>query len=375
MAQSDVIKIFISYTTINIMSISYSMCWEDPLVLNKALRVKKSDKVLSIVSGGENIFALLLKNPKQIIGIDLKKEQIYLTKLKIEAMKNLNYEEFVRFLGFKDSHSRISVYHELKKDLTKEEISFWNQNVDVIKKGIVHSGKLEKYLNSFRKLALPIIISKKNMKRFLNLSSKEAQVAFYDKYWNTRRFKFLFKMFFSKKGLKSGRDKKYFEFSDKGNISSHYLKRVEHALKNIPIKTNYFMQYLLTGTITTPFEGHPYLDKDNFQSIKEILKKDKLRLIHSDVKGYLLRENKQKFSKFNLSDIFESQTIEEYQELLKAISQCSSDNGIACYWNNLAKRDEHKNIKKIRKNKSLSRKLYGLDRVHFYSNFIVEDIN
>ena len=92
------------------MSISYSMCWEDPLVLNKALRVKKSDKVLSIVSGGENIFALLLKNPKQIIGIDLKKEQIYLTKLKIEAMKNLNYEEFVRFLGFKDSHSRISVY-------------------------------------------------------------------------------------------------------------------------------------------------------------------------------------------------------------------------------------------------------------------------
>jgi len=351
------------------------MCWEDPLILKKALRVEKSDKVLSIVSGGENIFALLLKNPKQIVGIDLKKEQIYLTKLKIEAIKNLNYEEFVRFLGFKDSHSRISVYHKLKKNLTKEEISFWNHNINAIKKGIVHSGKLERYLNSFRKFALPVIISKKNLKQFLNLSSKEAQVTFYDKYWDTKRFRFLFKMFFSKKGLKSGRDKKYFKFSDKGNISSHYLKRVEHALKNTPIKTNYFMQYLLTGTIRTPFVGHPYLDKNNFKSIKEILKKDKLRLIHSDVKGYLLKENKQKFSKFNLSDIFESQTMDEYKELLTVISQCSSNKGIVCYWNNLARRDEHKSIKEIKKDKSLSKKLYELDRVHFYSNFIVEEIN
>lgn len=357
------------------MGISYSMCWEDPMVLSKALRVKKSDKVLSIVSGGENIFALLLKNPKQLVGVDSKKEQIYLTKLKIEAIRNLNYEEFVSFLGFKDSNSRISIYYNLKKNLTKEEISFWDHNVNAIKKGIVHSGKLERYLNSFRKFALPVIISKKNIKQFLSLSSKEAQVAFYNKCWDTKRFRFLFKIFFSKKGLKSGRDKKYFKFSDEKNISSHYLKRVEHALKNIPIKTNYFMQYLLTGTTKTPFEGHPYLDKNNFKLIKELLKKGKLKLVHSDVKSYLLKESKQKFSKFNLSDIFESQSMKEYHELLELISQCSSDNGIICYWNNLTKRDKHKKIKGIKKDKSLSKKLYGLDRVHFYSNFIVEDIN
>ena len=44
--------------------ISYSQCWEDPDVLIEGLNISEKDTVLSIASGGDNTFAMLLKNPK-----------------------------------------------------------------------------------------------------------------------------------------------------------------------------------------------------------------------------------------------------------------------------------------------------------------------
>ena len=88
------------------MGILYSMCWEDPEVVISALNISKKDSVLSIASGGENIFAILLKNPKRLIAIDNNKHQMYLTKLKAFAIKELNFEEFVEFIGIKKSKRR-----------------------------------------------------------------------------------------------------------------------------------------------------------------------------------------------------------------------------------------------------------------------------
>jgi len=113
------------------MAISYSMCWEDPLILLKALNISNRDNVLSIVSGGENLLAILLKNPNKLIGIDIKKEQIYL----------------------------------------KNEIDYWFNNLNLIEGGIIHCGKFERYLSKFRRYCIPLIISKKKVSKFLSLNS------------------------------------------------------------------------------------------------------------------------------------------------------------------------------------------------------------
>ena len=63
------------------------MCLEDPHILLQAVDISNEDDVLSIVSGGENLVAILLKNPRSLLGIDINIEQIYLVKLKIAAIK------------------------------------------------------------------------------------------------------------------------------------------------------------------------------------------------------------------------------------------------------------------------------------------------
>ncbi|MAG47166.1 hypothetical protein CL617_01050 [archaeon] len=355
------------------MGINYSMCWEDPEVLNRALDISNKDDVLSIVSGGENLFAILLNNPRNLIGIDINKEQIYITKLKIAAIKTLNFEEFIQFLGFNTCENRLSLLDKIKVNLTKEEIDYWEDNRSFITDGIIHCGKFERYLERFRKYFLPLIISKKGINQFLRLGSLENQEEYYEKYWDTWRFRLIFRLFFSKKGIKKGRDEEYFNYSKKENISNHYFMKTKYALTKIPIKTNYFMQYILTGKILAPFKYHPYLDKDNFQLLKRSV--NKIKFINRSVNEYIKEQSDNKFSKFNLSDIFELNSQNEYEDLMEEIARLSKENGKICYWNNLVPRFKHIKNKNLIMDNFTSNNLHSKDRVHFYSRFILEDIN
>jgi S-adenosylmethionine-diacylglycerol 3-amino-3-carboxypropyl transferase len=355
------------------MGILYSMCWEDPEVLNDALDIKNEDKVLSITSGGENVFAILLKNPSKILAIDINKEQIYLTKLKIAAIINLNFCEFAQFLGFKDCKDRISLFNKVKEDLSDYELEYWNNNLKYIKNGIVHCGKLERYLSKFRRFMLPLIITKSNMNNFLQLNSLEKQEIFFKDRWNNWRFRFLFKLFFSKKGMKKGRKEDYFKYSEQEDLTNYYIERTKHGLTRIPIKSNFFMHHILTGTIPIPFKGHPYLDEENFNKLKSLI--GKIEFINADLQDYLKKTKPESFSKYNLSDIFELKTKEEYNEILNEIVRTSDKNGIVCYWNNLAPRYKHNNIKGVYQDNNLSVELSKQDRCHFYSRFVVERVN
>ena len=354
------------------MKILYSMCWEDPEILLRALEISDKDNVLSIVSGGENLLAILLKNPKNILGIDVNKEQIYLAKLKIAAIKTLEFEEFVQFLGFKPCKDRVDLFNKIKEDLIEEDREYWNNNPGAIRKGIIHCGKFERYLEKFRRYFLPLIISKNKIDKFIGLESLEEQEDFFEKEWNTWRFRLIFRLFFSKRGLKKGRSEEYFNYATKKNISNNYFLKTKHALTKIPIKTNFFMQYILTGKISIPFNNHPYLDKDNFNKLRRLT--DKIKFVNGNLIEFVMKQKTGKFSKFNLSDIFELYSQEKYENLLKEIIRVSQKNGKVCYWNNLVPRFGHREIEGIIKDNKKSEDLHRRDRVHFYSKFIVENV-
>lgn len=354
------------------MGILYSMCWEDPAILLEALNISERDRVLSICSGGENIFAILLKNPKRIIAIDINKEQIYLAKLKVTAIKNLSYEEFVQFIGFKPYRNRITLFNKLKGDLSNKELDYWNNNIEKIRRGVVHSGKIERYLGKFRRFLLPFITSRTNLKNFIQLNTLKEQEEFFSKVWDNWRFRFLFTLFFSKKGMNYGRKRDYFKYSEQNNLTSYYFERTKHGLTKVPIKSNFFMQYILLGTIPIPFKSHPYLDKENYNKLNSLI--NKIEFIHSNLDDYIRKSKPNSFTKFNLSDIFELKTQEQYEAFMREIVKITNKEGVACYWNNLVPRYKHKKIIGLIKDKSLSILLSKKDRCHFYSRFIVERI-
>ncbi len=346
--------------------IYYSQCWEDPKVLVQALNISSDDAILSISSGGDNTLALLLQNPQSIIAIDFNKTQNYLLELKIAAIKNLSYQEFINFIGIGEAKDRSKQFYLLVNFISKEASDWWSERLDLIEQGVIHIGKFEKYLKLFHTRILPLMHSKKEINNFLSLQSLEEQKKFYHERWNNVRWRLIFRLFFNKTLLDMlGRQPHSFTYADKKDVGSHYLQRAEHGFTRTPISDNYFLHYMLTGTYGEKLP--PYLDRRNFEVLKSNV--EKIQIVTSDIKSFLKNSEDSSFNGFNLSDIFEMTTPEQADELFAELARVGRSAGRIAYWSNLVPRQPSGILEaQFDNNEELAGDLFESDRAFVYSS-------
>ena len=369
--------------------IRYSQCWEDTEVLLESLNIQENDICFGILSAGDNVFSMLAENPKKVVALDISFPQIALAKLKKEVFNSLSYEEMLEFMGVMKSDKRIEIYDRIKEKLDKEVKEYWDFNREAIEKGIIHAGKFEKFFKIFREKILPFVHSKKRIEKLLEKKSRQERIEYYDKYWNNFRWKLMFKLFFSKYIVgKLGRDKEFFRYAEK-NISEEMKERSRYALCEQNPYENPYINYILTGNYRK--DCLPYfLRKENFDKIRKNL--HKVEILQSSVEEYLDQIDF-KIDKFNLSDIFEYMSAENYSKLMGKIYDNAENNALLAYWNLIVERNSEKldykktdseiavtgketnvNGKKYERMKELDRKLHEKDMTFFYTDFVVEKV-
>ena len=369
--------------------IRYSQCWEDTEVLLESLNIQENDICFGILSAGDNVFSMLAENPKKVVALDISFPQIALAKLKKEVFNSLSYEEMLEFMGVMKSDKRIKIYDRIKENLDKEVKEYWDFNKEAIQKGILHAGKFEKFFKIFREKILPFVHSKKRIEKLLEKKSRQERIEYYDKYWNNFRWKLMFKLFFSKYIVgKLGRDKEFFRYAEK-NISEEMKERSRYALCELNPYENPYINYILTGNYRK--DCLPYfLRKENFDKIIKNL--HKVEILQSSVEEYLDQIDF-KIDKFNLSDIFEYMSAENYSKLMGKIYDNAENNALLAYWNLIVERNSEKldykktdseiavtgketnvNGKKYERMKELDRKLHEKDMTFFYTDFVVEKV-
>lgn len=369
--------------------IRYSQCWEDTEVLLESLNIQENDICFGILSAGDNVFSMLAENPKKVVALDISFPQIALAKLKKEVFNSLSYEEMLEFMGVMKSDKRVEIYDRIRENLDKEVKEYWDFNKEAVEKGIIHTGKFEKFFKIFREKILPFVHSKKRIEKLLEKKSKQERMEYYDKHWNNFRWKLMFKLFFSKYIVgKLGRDKEFFRYAEK-NISEEMKERSRYALYELNPYENPYINYILTGNYRK--DCLPYfLRKENFDKIRKNL--HKVEILQSSVEEYLDQIDF-KIDKFNLSDIFEYMSAENYSKLMGKIYDNAEDNALLAYWNLIVERNSEKldykktdseiavtgketnvNGKKYERMKELDRKLHEKDMTFFYTDFVVEKV-
>ena len=369
--------------------IRYSQCWEDTEVLLESLNIQENDICFGILSAGDNVFSMLAENPKKVVALDISFPQIALAKLKKEVFNSLSYEEMLEFMGVMKSDKRIEIYDRIKENLDKEVKEYWDFNKEAIQKGIIHAGKFEKFFKIFREKILPFVHSKKRIEKLLEKKSRQERIEYYDKHWNNFRWKLMFKLFFSKYIVgKLGRDKEFFRYAEK-NISEEMKERSRYALCELNPYENPYINYILTGNYRK--DCLPYfLRKENFDKIRRNL--HKVEILQSSVEEYLDQIDF-KINKFNLSDIFEYMSAENYSKLMEKIYDNTENNALLAYWNLIVERNSEKldykktdseiavtgkeknvNGRKYERMKELDRKLHEKDMTFFYTDFVVEKV-
>ena len=369
--------------------IRYSQCWEDTEVLLESLNIQENDICFGILSAGDNVFSMLAENPKKVVALDISFPQIALAKLKKEVFNSLSYEEMLEFMGVMKSDKRIEIYDRIKENLDKEVKEYWDFNKEAIQKGIIHAGKFEKFFKIFREKILPFVHSKKRIEKLLEKKSRQERMEYYDNHWNNFRWKLMFKLFFSKYIVgKLGRDKEFFRYAEK-NISEEMKERSRYALCELNPYENPYINYILTGNYRK--DCLPYfLRKENFDKIRKNL--HKVEIFQSSVEEYLDQIDF-KINKFNLSDIFEYMSAENYSKLMGKIYDNAENNALLAYWNLIVERNSEKldykktdseiavtgketnvNGKKYERMKALDRKLHEKDMTFFYTDFVLEKV-
>lgn len=348
--------------------IRYANCWEDAEILCEALHSKSGKRFLSIGSAGDNSLSLLAGGA-EVVAVDLNPSQIACIELRMAAIKHLDYEDCLAFLGIQEMTDRKQVFDKIKGNLSEKSLIFWEQNQDLIAIGFIHTGKFERYFHLFRKRVLSIIHSRKTVEKMLKEKSLEERLKYYDAKWDNFRWRLLFKIFFSRFVMgKMGRDPEFFRYVDTP-VSTRILTRAKYALSELPTHNNPYLTYILTGNFSSSLPH--YLQAENFAKIKENL--TNLILFEGTVQDAALKYGDQGFDGFNLSDIFEYLDMPSCKIIFQKLLAKSRDGARFVYWNMLAPRMLSEHFSEVTYLKDFSSDLFALDKAFFYSSFIVEE--
>jgi S-adenosylmethionine-diacylglycerol 3-amino-3-carboxypropyl transferase len=105
----------------------YAQIWEDPEVDMEALAITPESHVVTIASGGCNVFSYLTANPRKITAVDLNPAHIALNKLKQQAALRLpDHAAFHRFFGQANRPENVEAYKTyIRPHLDATSRAYW----------------------------------------------------------------------------------------------------------------------------------------------------------------------------------------------------------------------------------------------------------
>ena len=364
--------------------IEYYACWEDVDTLQKALKINNKDVVLTITSSGCNALNFLLYNPKKVIAVDYNKYQNYLLELKIEAIKNLDYLDFLSLMGVKESNEKEKHYSHIRKFLSEDARRYWDSNKYAIDTGLIYVGEQDvKFLGKFTRY----FSGKNTIEKFFECETiKNQEEYFYRKIYDTplnlllkivtnNYFIKISGVFWAIGQLSSGRDKtqSYFKYIQKSSFPKNYYEKIENILTKIPIKGNYFASLLLLNRYANEDYYPPYFRKESFLLLKDRIKR--IQIQTCDLGSALASYSSDYITKFNLSNAFDWISDKEFNKQLKEVYRVGKNKARLCYLTTRCDRSLPKDIRGLKSEKKFALQLLEKDRTMLYSDLEIGEID
>lgn len=351
--------------------VRYANCWEDADILLEALQVRKGGQYLSVSSAGDNTLGILGRGPALVVAADLSPAQLACLELRKAAFLSLSHGAMLEFLGVREGSERMRTYQRLRGSINEAARHFWDARGELIEVGVVHSGKFEHYFHLFRNFILPFVHGRQVIAELMKPKDAAARRDFYARRWDSLRWRLLFRFFFSRTLLgRLGRDPEFFRYVE-GNVASQLLHRARHALATLPTEHNPYLHFIVRGSFGTalPF----YLRAENFEAIRENL--HSLVLFEGTIDEAIQAHPDVVFDGFNLSDIFEYMSFEEYLAGLDRIVRSARNGARLVYWNMLADRKSPPGFRnRLEALDGLASELHLQDKAFFYKALVIEQV-
>ena len=350
----------------------YGQCWEDSACLLEGLVSGPGAVLLSIASGGENSLALLSRPVGRVIAIDRSLPQIAALELKMAAFRRLTHPEMLVLLGAHPGpeRPRRDLYCRCRGDLSSSAQAFWDADSAWLAVGVLPVARFERYLALFRRLVLPLVHGAGCRSEALQVRSAAGRQQWYDNRWNSWRWRWLFRLFFSRASLGTlGTDPSFVRYGRESQ-AEQLLALVRRALVEGEPHHNPYLHWILLGRYG---EHLPLaLRPEHFGSIRSRL--DRLQWQLLSLEDWLAQGCGERIDGFNLSNVLEYVDPPTAGSLLNRLHHWAKPGARLVLWNRLA--DRSTALAKPgywQPLEGLSQALHRRDQVPFYRRLVVAE--
>ncbi|MBU6153599.1 MAG: DUF3419 family protein [Bdellovibrionales bacterium] len=269
--------------------LNYTLANEDPSLETEVLQPDQG-RVAAVGGSGARILPLLSKRPGEMHIIDISRAQLALCELRIETLRRLTHEEFLRFwypwVTAEDPlknrqwrKERLAVFQLAPDSYRIVEERFQNVNWDAI----TLTGKWEQTFSFFSRLAR-IFLGKSVLDQLFSFQSLAEQRIFIQEKFPRSRFRALIRLAGSARTFNALLYRGRFPVNNSG---MPYVKYYEDAFWKLfsggLARENFFLQLSLLGRIigreALPLEA----DEKIFQRSKEHAMKGGIFFHHDDL--------------------------------------------------------------------------------------------
>lgn len=308
----------------------YNQIWEDPRVDLQALKLDGKSRVLSIASGGCNALNYLTAEPESVTAVDLNPNHLYLTRLKIAALRYLpDYESFFDFFGRANVKNNVANYHKyLAPKLDADTRAFWENRINYFAKGFYNYARNGYFLRFFHRFAKTIGCDPNDLTKAKTLAEQErffekSVAPFFDNYL----IKVLSKTPITVFGL--GIPPQQFEElkrDAKNGMIGLMRERVHRLCAEFPIQDNYFAWQAFTRRYDTENRVAipDYLKEENYALLKE--NSPRLRAEIASIIDFIKEQPAGSFNRFVFLDAQDWMNAEILTDLWTAIAERGGEN-------------------------------------------------
>jgi len=353
--------------------IVFNMSWEDPEMDRRALCVGPDDTVLSISSAGCNPLNFLCQSPRRLVCVDGNPAQNAVLELKLAAIRTLDHATFFDIFAARAPQVVARVYRRrLRPELSPRAREFWDRKLWMAYRGLYSFGRTGLATRIIRFALRRVGLDQRRTEQFFELRSLEGQRRFYERHIAPRLwgpfvealcrspwFIFLCGVHPRQFALVNGRH----------GIYDYIRERIEYVLTKVPVYENYFLSIAITGRFR---DGRvpPYLRPENFATLRRNL--DRVTIVNGWLGPYLETVPPGTINKFNLLDIFDWMTPEQFEATLRAVLRAAAPGARLIYRSGSYQCDPPPAVRPyLVHHAELSKQLLAIDRSGTYGSFYV----
>lgn len=284
---------------------------EDPVLEIEALEPAPGKTIVVVGSGGCTALSLLAAGAGRVVAVDLNRAQSSLTELKAAAVGVLGPAEAVAFLGGAPmpAAERRRHYGAIAPQLGEEARAWWDAHPKPLVRGVLGAGVTEKFIGGVMTTMRLAIHPPSRIRRLLACRTLDEQRELFREEWDTRRWRLLFTLLLNRAVFRKTYHPAFFTHVENPSFADHFRRLANHTLTEIPISTNYFLHYMLTGAY--PASGlPPYLESAGTGD---------LTIVDGSYTAYLRTLPDASVHGFAVSNILEWLTPEEADELFAEV--------------------------------------------------------